>query len=195
MGDGIIQFLLSLLLTKTLEGVREEMDEWNECLLGKYSYCTQDMVNLILYGKSLSYLHDGSLEVGGHVMMGLTTPVAIGQLSLFEYYENVTIGSFAKNPISPIFVVCSESHYTVLFAKDAQAYACFTPSSNTTLDLFYYDGLANQRQEIRLTLSYGRGKGMTEKRREDLIPPLELVISTKWGKDICVDWNDTDPLL
>jgi len=38
-------------------------------------------------------------------------------------------------------------------------------------------------------------KFITKKKNEkDLIPPLNLVIQTKW-KNASIDWNDTEPIL
>ena len=63
---------------------------------------------------------------------------------------------------------------------------------STPFDLFYWDGLANQGDEIRLTIH--PGKYQDENVKNGLIPPLEHVIRTKW-KTAIVDWNGTDPLL
>ncbi len=117
-----------------------------------------------------------------------------------------------KSPKYPIFVVCSESHYTVLFCVDAKQYPKSRPSSagpTMTLspgpaarfDLFFYDGLANQDEEIRLTVEIGHGpkaattySNVKTNQVSELEPPLESCIRTKWA---CakVDWNGTEPLL
>lgn len=188
-GNGLIQFLLSAIVSRGASQVKDDMDEWSEALIGKHSYCTQEMVNLLLNGKAISNLHDGIMDLGGQKLKGLQSPCEIGQLSLFEHYDNLKIGSFGKNPRYPIFVVCSESHYTVLFGT---MNACPNTQSTSSFILFYYDGLANQTHEIKLTLTPGGKKG---KEMRDLIPPMELCLSTKWGKDLLVDWNDTEPLL
>ena len=81
-------------------------------------------------------------------------------------------------------------------------------------DLIYYDGLANQDAEIRLTVSTVRrplvqkrrpdvfesgtassnsGNNNTTTHHKDLVPPLEHVIRTRWP-DAKVDWNGTEPL-
>jgi hypothetical protein len=51
----------------------------------------------------------------------------------------VEVGSMLKNPSLPVWVVCSESHFTVLFAQDARCLQNAMP-----FDLQYYDELANQ---------------------------------------------------
>lgn len=62
-------------------------------------------------------------------------------------------------------------------------------------DLIYYDGLANQDEEIILTVSpYLNHTSTLPRPDNDLTPPLELCIRTKWSRAF-VDWNSTDPLL
>ncbi|KAJ3320271.1 hypothetical protein HDV06_005415 [Boothiomyces sp. JEL0866] len=185
LGNGLIQFLLSVILSRGVEKIKSDMDEMSECLMGKHSYCTQDMVNLILIGKAISNPHDGNIDLGGQLFKGINEQCEIGQLSLFEYYENLKIGKHAKEPKYPIYVICSESHYTCMFSTNQM--------NSRVFDVYYYDGLANQTEEIRLTLSLG--KRVPERDKRDLVPPIELCFQTKWGKDLHVDWNDTEPLL
>jgi hypothetical protein len=180
-GNGIIQFLMSVVLSRGFSNIRSDMDSFSESLIGRHAYCTQDMVNLILYGKAISNLHDGDIDIDGQILHGVHQRVEIGQLSLFEFYDNLKIGSNVKNPTFPIYVLCSESHYTVLFAF----------GEGKSFDMFYYDELANQTENIRLTLHIDRKP--SEDR--DLVPPIELCLQTKYGKSLLVNWNDTEPLL
>ena len=120
-----------------------------------------------------------------------------------------------KNPKLPIFIICSESHYTVLFCTDAKD---LPPKSSELInpkgykfDMFYYDQLANQSEEIRLTITSdpkssapksanykhsvsGKTSTAPVDHNRDLVPPLELCIRTKWV-NAHVDWNQTEPLL
>ena len=68
-------------------------------------------------------------------------------------------------------------------------------------DLFYYDQLSNQQDEIKLTLTLLDNTSNADDSDEEiidhhkkLVPPLNLCIQTKW-KNVHIDWNDTDPLL
>lgn len=63
----------------------------------------------------------------------------------------------------------------------------------TEFDLYYFDGLGKQDEEIRLTISCEK-KSASNNYSLDLIPPLDHCIRTKW-KDVFVSWNDTEPLL
>ncbi|KAJ3000161.1 hypothetical protein HDV02_000444 [Globomyces sp. JEL0801] len=182
-GNGIIQFLYSVILSRTIPKIKEDMDSPDECLMGKHSYCTQEMVNLILIGKATSNLHDNVIDMGGQFFKGLNESCDIGQLSLFEYYKNLKVGKFGKEPKYPIFVVCSESHYSVFFGTMLQF--------SSEFDLFYYDGLINQMDEIRLTVST---QSAIDANINDLTPPLELCLRTKWP-NLHLNWNDTEPIL
>ena len=55
-----------------------------------------------------------------------------------------------KKPHYPIWVVCSESHFSVLFGLQRELLT--NPDRDMEFDLYYYDGLANQQEEIRLTV-------------------------------------------
>ena len=112
------------------------------------------------------------------------------------------MGSFLKSPLLPVWVVCSESHYSVLYSAAAGCAA--GPSSSLPQELLYYDPLAGQDGPIRLLLSSAprdswaaRLAGVSEERgcwRGAPIPPLELVLATRWP-DAVVEWRGCEPLL
>ena len=87
-----------------------------------------------------------------------------------------------------MWVVCSESHFSVLFGLNV-----FTTLGEDTFELYYFDGLGQQDEEIRLSITPdGLKKVLNEDK--DLIPPIDLCIRTKW-KNASVSWNGTDPIL
>ena len=57
------------------------------------------------------------------VFRGVDCPPLIGFLSHLEALRYVQVGNFLKHPIAPIWVVGSQSHYTLLFSEDAAASA------------------------------------------------------------------------
>lgn len=61
------------------------------------------------------------------------------------------VGAHLKTPSYPIWVVCSESHFSVLFGLQRELLT--SKDQHLEFDLYYYDGLANQQEEIRLTVS------------------------------------------
>ena len=62
----------------------------------------------------------------------------------------IQVGTYYKTPKFPIWVVCSESHFSVLFCLRKELISDWRVERR--FDLFYYDGLANQDEEIRLTV-------------------------------------------
>lgn len=167
------------------------MDEKTNKLMGMHGYCTQEMVNLLIHGRAVSNVFNDSVFLDKLELRGPNRRNEIGLLSLFEHYKSCEVGSYYKTPKYPIWVVCSESHFSVIFAVTLDILNDWRAESK--FDLYYYDGLAKQDEQIKLTLTskpdtggeqtmddaffkmLTKGKG-TEK---DLTPPLELVLKTK----------------
>ncbi|KAJ3070480.1 hypothetical protein HDU98_006523 [Podochytrium sp. JEL0797] len=215
---GLIQLLYSVILSRGTETIRDEDFDEVECsMIGRHGYCTQEMVNLILMGQAVSNVHDGDFQLGEgadvKVLKGIKKQCQFGYLSLFEHYGSLKVGDYYKTPVLPIFVVCSESHFTCLFSLDKEI--LFKTGHATRLqdklELFYYDGLANQDNEISLDIVLGAGgkgrkigsagssgvssgeNGVEE--NGGLEPPLELVLKTRWREVSRVVWRGSDPLL
>ena len=192
--SGCIMFLYSLVFSRGIQRIKEDMDEANGTLVGAHGYCTQELVSLCLTGKAVSNVFDGNMELdsGGDkhsLLKGIERQSDIGLLSLFEHYESCKVGDNYKTPKCPIWVVCSESHFTTLFSIDEGLLR--DKKLQRRFDLYYYDGLARQDEEIRLTIDT---RGAAEDDNDDLIPPLEHCIRTRWQKAI-VNWNHTEPIL
>ncbi|KAG2484736.1 hypothetical protein HYH03_016483 [Edaphochlamys debaryana] len=199
-GWGVVLLVLSLALTKTVAGTQADMDEPANSLMGMHGYCTQELVNLIMMGSAVSNVFDGNQQLdGATTLKGISRKSKMGLLTLFEWYKYVEVGPTLKNPPLPVWVVCSESHFTVLFAQDGRALKGALP-----FDLFYYDELANQESLIKLSVSKCPKGGWTARcgstvgdrgKCEGLnIPPLECVIETRWP-GVKVDWNGDEPIL
>ncbi|XP_076326595.1 putative ubiquitin carboxyl-terminal hydrolase MINDY-4 isoform X1 [Tachypleus tridentatus] len=191
-----ITFLFSAILSRGIDRVLKDMDDPQSTLIGRHGYCTQEMVNLFLTGKAISNVFDGMVELGTNdrektILHGIPEKSDIGFLSLFEHYQSCEVGSHYKNPLNPIWIVLSENHFSVLFATYKGALS--VDSEGFLFDLFYYDGLARQDEEICLTID-PKGNVFHEPDDVDLVPPLELCIQTRW-KGAVVDWNNTEPIL
>lgn len=110
----------------------------------------------------------------------------------------------------PAWVVCAESHFSLLIALDQHPTQPNGPPSSLTR-LSYYDGLANQEQPIILTLSNNELQVATKKLQEvtkheedslgmkkqtdnTLVAPLEHVIHTRWP-NVLIHWSGSDPIL
>lgn len=79
----------------------------------------QEIVNLLLSGEAVANVFDGKMDLGGGMFVnGISTSVEVGFLTLLESLNFCKVGQHLKCPKWPIWVVGSESHYTVLFALD-----------------------------------------------------------------------------
>ncbi|NXL92458.1 MINY4 hydrolase, partial [Alectura lathami] len=177
---GCILLTVSVILSRSINLVRNDFDVLTNRLIGSHGYCTQELVNLLLTGKAVSNVFNDVIELNSGngnitVLKGITSRSDIGLLSLFEHYDVCQVGCYLKTPKYPIWLVCSESHFSVLFCleKDLQG----DWKTERRFDLYYYDGLANQEEEIRLTVD--TTQMCTEDRENDLTPPLEHCIRTK----------------
>lgn len=191
-GFGIIQFLYSLVLSRGIDEIRRDMDDVNNHLIGDFGYCTQEMVNLVLVGKAISNVFDDSITLdsdapeGGATLKGIREKSQVGYLTLLETLNYCKVGQHLKKPLFPIWVICIESHFTILFATEQL-------EGKKIFDLHFYDQLGNQSEEYRLTVDT---EPDTQQRREesDLVPPLEECIATRWPSSQC-NWNGSEPLL
>ncbi len=197
-----IAFLYSCLLTRGIANVSGDMDSEDLPLMGAHGYCTQEMVNLMLSGRAVSNTFDGTTVLdggeggGGAVLRGIRRRCDVGLLSLFEHFMSCRVGEHLKTPRWPVWVVCSESHFSVLFSMEAGVEAA-SRADRGPIDLVYFDGLARQEEPVVLTVDTSRlaprlagGDGEDQ----DLVPPLEHCIRTKW-RDAAVDWNGSEKIL
>ncbi|XP_022605230.1 probable ubiquitin carboxyl-terminal hydrolase MINDY-4 isoform X1 [Seriola dumerili] len=196
-GLGCILLTISAILSRSIEKIREDMDVPTTTLIAAHGYCTQELVNLLLCGRAVSNVFDNDMELDSGngnmtLLKGIKGHCDVGLLSLFEHYNICKVGAYLKTPHYPIWVVCSESHFSVLFGLQRELLT--NPGKGLEFDLYYYDGLANQQEEIRLTVSVGKLAMSCQDVDTDLIPPLEHCIRTRWT-DAFVNWNDTEPIL
>jgi len=129
---GVLSFVCSVLLTRSLAAVREDMDDPNTPLIGRFGHCSQDLVNLMLLGEATSNVFDGNKWLGddpssGMLLKGVDSDRVgvppIGFLSELEPMRYLQVGLLYKYPSFPIWVLGSATHYTILFSvrqNDAQ---------------------------------------------------------------------------
>lgn len=197
-GDGVKLLLYSVILTREIKNLNYDKDELVKegTLIGEHNYANQELVNLLLTGKGVSNIFNGSKDFDGVKLKGIDHVSEIGFLTLFEHYKYVEAGTNYKDPEYPIWVVCSESHYSVLFNLDNKYNIS---REGQSFDLYYYDQLMKADEEYKLTVTIVNDltkceKGECEKNCRCLTPPLDFVIRTKWqyGR---VSWNSSDPIL
>ncbi|XP_057841159.2 uncharacterized protein LOC131050879 [Cryptomeria japonica] len=117
---GALLFLFSALLSRGLDAIQADRDDPGPPLVtDPFGHASQEIVNLLLCGHAASNVFDDRMDLGdGLFLKGIPTNVEVGFLSLLESLNFCKVGQYLKHPRWPIWVVGSESHYTVLFALD-----------------------------------------------------------------------------
>ncbi|KAK0070261.1 protein FAM188B [Biomphalaria pfeifferi] len=197
---GVVLTMYSAILSRKVHLTRADFDDPDHStLIGNHGYCTQELVNLLLTGQAVSNVFNDIKQLDGCgigdtiILKGLSKRSDLGFLTLLEHYQSCEVGTFYKTPKNPIWVICSESHFSVMFATKQELVSDWR--AERIFDLYYYDGLANQQEEIRLTINTLNPSFKAPKGNEDeLVPPLEHCIRTKWT-DAEIDWNGSEPIL
>ncbi|XP_062225623.1 uncharacterized protein LOC133924201 [Phragmites australis] len=115
---GAMLFLISALLSRGLENIQADRDDPSQPLVtAPFGHASQEIVNLLLCGEAVPNVFDGKMDLGGGMSLkGIPNNVEVGFLTLLESLNLCKVGQYLKCPKWPIWVVGSESHYTVLFA-------------------------------------------------------------------------------
>lgn len=114
---GVLLLLYSVICSKGIEQIREEMSDPNESLIDIiHGYGNQSLINLMLTGRAVGHVWDHEQDVGGLKLCGLIKQNEVGFLALLEHLRYCEVGSFFKNPKHPVWVLGSETHLTVLFS-------------------------------------------------------------------------------
>ncbi|XP_035232593.1 probable ubiquitin carboxyl-terminal hydrolase MINDY-4 [Stegodyphus dumicola] len=176
-----VLFLYSVILTHGIESIKEEMDYPESHLIGEDGYCSQEVVNLMLIGKAVPNLFDGNLELnsGGEeksIHRGIPGQSAIGLLSLYEYQNTCTVGNHYKNPVYPIWVLLSGSHFSVLFGTSTDILEKTSPDDS--FRLLYYDGLSVQNEENSFIIKPFAKQ--VEDSKDMTLPAVIRCIYTRW---------------
>ena len=98
-----------------------------------------------------------------------------------------------KTPRLPIWIICSESHYSIMFSVDSSLVS--KSKGKQEFDLIYYDELARQEDDIILSVSKSaKGMEISTNNTDKNVIPIESVIRTKW-KGANVNWNGRTVIL
>lgn len=125
---GVLLFVLSMILTRGVEQVKKDRDDLSLPLVQRFGHSSQDLVNLCLFGKAVSNVHDGDKVLGAednsavgdmdYCLKGITCEVPVGFMTSLEALRYSKVGSYYKNPLNPVWVIGSPSHYSILFGVD-----------------------------------------------------------------------------
>ncbi|KAF4667232.1 hypothetical protein FOZ61_008550 [Perkinsus olseni] len=177
--------VLTLLLT-TLSGIEPRRLQAKSLIttrVGSPRYCTQELVNLLLVGEAASNTFDGHRDLDGLTLRGIqATSCPIGLLSLYEHFKCLEVGDKLKHPTAGIWLVCAESHYSLLYAVGPDV-------DGDVVELRYFDQLMADEGEYRITLRRP-SRGTVE-------PPrgmIEQCLRTRWQHHDIL-WNGRDPVL
>lgn len=120
----VLDFLTTVVQARGIENIKNDMDDPDAPLIGRFGHCSQEVLNLMMFGKATSNVFDGDQKLDEClVLRGVPETPSIGLLSELEALRYVTVGSRLKNPLFPVWVLGSPSHYTVLFVtQNSSAY-------------------------------------------------------------------------
>jgi ubiquitin carboxyl-terminal hydrolase MINDY-3/4 len=137
---GVLLHLYSVLFTKGIESVLNEISDTSEPLIhSSFGYGSQSLINLMLTGRAVQHVFDNEQDIGGLKLKGIQSQSEIGFITLMEQLRYCTVGSFYKNPKHPIWVMASETHLTVLFSNEKSLVSPETPAEHARRVFGQYD--------------------------------------------------------
>ncbi|MCI4391329.1 hypothetical protein PGIGA_G00132870 [Pangasianodon gigas] len=126
---GVLLFLYSVILTKGIENIKNEIEDTSEPLIDPvYGHGSQSLINLLVTGHAVSNVWNGDRECSGMKLHGIHEQAAVGFLTLMESLRYCKVGSFLKSPKFPIWILGSETHLSVFFTKEMSLVAPESPS-------------------------------------------------------------------
>ena len=115
---GVLLLTMSLVASRGKDMILQDMDD-NMCkFTSQFGHCSQELMNLLLTGQSVSNVFDNTLSPsGGLTLRGIQSRPVIGYLTQLEALRYCEVGGYYKSPRFPLWVVGSQSHFTVLFGE------------------------------------------------------------------------------
>jgi len=115
----VLTFLYSLIMTKGIDAILDEVEDATEPLIdGIYGHGSQSLLNLQITGSAVSNVFDDERDLGGYKLCGIKKQAPIGFLSFLEHLRYCEVGWYLKNPVNPVWVLGSETHFTLLFSPE-----------------------------------------------------------------------------
>lgn len=69
VGPGVVSLVYSVILTKGVEALADDMDYDGIVLINEYGYASQELINTMLVGKAATNVHDGDKDLGDNYML------------------------------------------------------------------------------------------------------------------------------
>ncbi|XP_064880204.1 inactive ubiquitin carboxyl-terminal hydrolase MINDY-4B [Oncorhynchus nerka] len=205
---GVILFLYSLIFSRTITRLREDLDCTTSHLLhlslGNF-VCRQALMNLLLTGRASPNVFNGTLQCGDDgsplekPLHGVLARSAVGYLhwsrELLERTKLPMVGSMLKTPKLPIWVCSINGTYSVLFSPNRSLLSDW--KMEHLFHMYFYNGQPSQQSTALLTIDthshhWEVGIKDTQGDPEKRFPSVEMAIRTKW-EGAAIDWNGTMP--
>ncbi|KAM3875069.1 inactive ubiquitin carboxyl-terminal hydrolase MINDY-4B [Diretmus argenteus] len=200
---GVILFLYSLICSRTVNRLREDLDGTTSHLLHGTlgnSVCRQALLNLLLTGRASPHVFNGTVQCGEdgqpleHPLQGILARSDVGYLhwsrEQMEQDRLPQVGSRLKTPRFPVWLCSINGMSSVLFSPNRSLLSDWRTEHLFTM--YYYNGLEATAALTIDTQSHHweafRDSGDPEKK----FPSVEMTIRTKW-EGALIDWNGTTP--
>nr|XP_040034586.1 inactive ubiquitin carboxyl-terminal hydrolase MINDY-4B [Gasterosteus aculeatus aculeatus] len=165
---GVILFLYSLICSRTVNRLKEDLDSTTSHLLylrvGNF-VCRQALLNLLLTGKASPNVFNGTRSLGEdghpleHPLQGLLSRGDVGYLhwsrEQMEGGRLPQVGSMLKTPRYPVWICCINSSFSVLFGLKRSLLSDWRMEHR--FHLFYFSGQSCQGTTTQLTVGEDRG--------------------------------------
>ncbi|KAG8010105.1 Ubiquitin carboxyl-terminal hydrolase MINDY-3 [Nibea albiflora] len=187
---GVLLFLYSVILTKGIENIRNEIQDTMEPLIDPvHGHGSQSLVNLLVTGHAVSNVWDGDRECSGMKLHGIHKQASVGFLTLMEslrYCKEMSL----VGPESP-----SEQARRVFQSFDPEGknegpFPSSSPLLLFTLDsgipdsfpIYHYNGLKQSNHNERV--EYVEGTALVLGFEDPMVrtddTPVKRCLQTKW---------------
>ncbi|XP_044148198.1 inactive ubiquitin carboxyl-terminal hydrolase MINDY-4B [Bufo gargarizans] len=203
---GVILFLYSLLFSRTISRIQQDLDHTTPYLLhfclGNYTV-RQAVLNLMLTGRASPHvfngdqaLNDQNVEEKYH---GVLARSDVGYLHWsreeMEQDRLPKVGSMLKTPKYPIWLCNINGTYSVLFGTNTSLLCDW--KMEHIFDLYFYSGQSSQKKTAHLTVDthshhWEKAYKIDGSDYEKRFPSLEMIIRTKW-EGAAINWHGTVP--
>ncbi|XP_056138909.1 inactive ubiquitin carboxyl-terminal hydrolase MINDY-4B [Lampris incognitus] len=205
---GVILFLYSLICSRTVKRLQEDLD-WTTSHLLQVSLgnfiCRQALLNLLLTGRASPNVFNGNQTQGpdDQVLVRPLHGILARSDTGFLYWSREQrdrntlpqVGSMLKTPRFPVWVCSVNGTYSVLFSLNRSLLSDWRMEH--LFQLYFYNGQPTQRTTATLTIDTHshHWEATSESWEADLercFPSTEMTIRTKWD-GAAIDWNGTTP--
>ncbi|XP_054271596.1 inactive ubiquitin carboxyl-terminal hydrolase MINDY-4B-like [Macrosteles quadrilineatus] len=193
-GPGALLLLYSAVATRGTSNCQKDMEVEKAYLVTGAEEGSMCIVTLLLTGRATPYLHNGVVYVGDEEhyavpQYGILSRSEIGFLFYEEGVEERMPGSRLKTPSLPIWVVCSQGHFGVMFNTNRELLRNY--HAERRFELHYYTCGGSQCQmtvDTRQEEPQVNHHTEQEQAAINSFSNIEKLIHTKW-QDARIQWH------